>query len=253
MPIMKSRILAVIVVSYLMGIKEAGTDTGSDLALASKFPPILVLTQDTGNRWEDIRVTKPEPVRTVFADKALVDSGRTAGELTGTGGGDPEEFEKSRLPDTRETGKRIARKLAAGALAGIIPSYALGIILTEISGVRGNSDEVNFGAGLFFEASLILGYPVGAGIGVSWVDPRDRFILSLAGSAVGFVVGIALTGEHNFLEDSRWETWPIYTCPLIGATVASELWRKPLETRRVTIDVMPDSKGHLSVGATLHF
>ena len=39
----------------------------SDLELTRKFSPILVLTEDTGDSWGDIRVTKPEPVEMVNA------------------------------------------------------------------------------------------------------------------------------------------------------------------------------------------
>ncbi len=49
---------------------DADADAESDLALAQRFSPILVLTEDTGNRWGDIRVLKPEPVEIVGANSA---------------------------------------------------------------------------------------------------------------------------------------------------------------------------------------
>ena len=63
---MKRR-LVVITLFALLLVEEAYT---SDLELARKFSPILVLTEDTGDRWGDIRATKPEPVEIVNAQLA---------------------------------------------------------------------------------------------------------------------------------------------------------------------------------------
>ena len=62
-----SIIIVLVFVLPMMG-KEASADKASDLKLARKFSPILILTEDTGNRWGDIRVIKPEPVEIVGAD-----------------------------------------------------------------------------------------------------------------------------------------------------------------------------------------
>ena len=42
----------------------------SDLEVARKFSPILILTEETGGQWGDIRVIKPEPVTIVGAESA---------------------------------------------------------------------------------------------------------------------------------------------------------------------------------------
>ena len=149
------------------------------------------------------------------------------------------------------TGKRIARKLGAGAITGIVPSSALGIILTTI--ISGNTDgnTEDFGAGFFFEFSLIFGYPIGAAIGVSWVDPHDRFILPLAGSWAGFIAGAYALPPNETL--SIRERWPLFAGSLVGATIMSELWRKSPESRRFSLGVAPDRQGGLSVVATLRF
>ena len=55
---MKRMVVAIVLFAVIM-VEEAYT---SDLELARKFSPILVLAEDTGNKWGDIRVIKPEPV-----------------------------------------------------------------------------------------------------------------------------------------------------------------------------------------------
>ena len=133
---------------------------------------------------------------------------------------------------------RIAKKLGMGALWGIVPSYATGLFLTAVAGGTGGSGS-GFGAGLFIEFSVLFGFPVGAAVGVKKVDPYDRFIYTLAGSAVGFATGLKLAGPHNYLIDSRWKTWPLYVFPLAGATIASELGRDPNKSQRFSINVPP--------------
>ena len=178
------------------------------------------------------------------ADWGNANSGRAAGDFRET----PDSLSgRTAKGKDMGRGRRIVKKLAAGALAGIVPSYALGFILTFASDVEG------FGAGLVFEFSLIFGYPVGAAIGVSLADPHDRFIMSMAGGGIGFVIGIMRTGPHNFLIDSRWETWPIFVGPLVGATIASELLREPLESRRLSVGLGPSPRGHLSAVVKLRF
>ena len=149
--------------------------------------------------------------------------------------------------DTSSPASRTARKLGIGALWGIVPSYALGLFLTLATG-----NTEGFGAGLLLEFTVLFGYPLGVAAGVDRVDRYDRFIHSLAGSVVGFAVGAKLTSPHNYLEDSRWETWPLYVCPLVGATIASELGRDSNESRRFSIHVVP-RPGALSAVAKVRF
>ena len=63
---MKCRIL----IAVLLVAEGTYADRTSDLELASKFSPILILTEETGGEWGDIRVTKPERVEIVMADSA---------------------------------------------------------------------------------------------------------------------------------------------------------------------------------------
>ena len=52
----------------VLEIGGADADPASDLALAQKFSPILILTEETSGKYGDIRVTKPEPVEIVGAN-----------------------------------------------------------------------------------------------------------------------------------------------------------------------------------------
>ena len=184
-------------------------------AHASAVSDSLNLTQGTSGQWEDVPAGQ--------IDSSTVEVGTS-----------------SRVP-------RIGRKLGIGALWGTVPSYALGLFLTLATG-----NTEGFGAGIILEFTVLFGYPIGVAAGVSRVDQYDRLIHSLAGSVVGFAVGFKLTGPHNYLEDSRWETWPDYVCPLVGATIASELGRDPNESRRFSVDFVP-GPGVLSAVARLTF
>ena len=60
---MKSMIAVVLLAS--LRVAETYATPESDLRLAQKFSPILILTEETGDEWGDIRVIKPEPVEIV--------------------------------------------------------------------------------------------------------------------------------------------------------------------------------------------
>ena len=84
------------------------------------------------------------------------------------------------------------------------------------------------------------------------MDAHDRFTYSLAGSAIG---GAASLAVFKMVENETAEKiWPaLVICPLIGSTIMSEFFRKPLESRRVSIGLLPGPKGRLSAVATLRF
>ena len=146
---------------------------------------------------------------------------------------------KIRSDSDRE--RRIAGKLGIGALWGIVPS-SMGLFMTAVAG---NTDGL--GARAIFEFSVLFGFPVGAAVGVNRVDPYDRLLHALAGSAMGFAIGLGLTAPHNYLIDSRWETWPLYVFPLAGATIASELGRDPNESRRFSIEIVPSHRAFMAL------
>ncbi len=157
-------------------------------------------------------------------------------------------------PKVREreggTGIRIVKKLAAGGLGGLVGG---GLGATFALMTFGPVD-VYFG----FQGGTI----VGAAVGVNGVGTQDNFRRTLAGSALA---GVAVPSALR--ENPRWKgregllAWSVLLSPVVGATIASELWRKPLsaklhlkpEARRVSVGLVPDPKGGLSAIATLRF
>ena len=152
------------------------------------------------------------------------------------------------------TGKRVALKLIAGTVGGVIGVKMVNSILPCFpDDYAGDYDPVYCKSA---EAALLYGYPVGIAIGVSLVGPRDRpipslirpLVLSLGGSAVGLIGGILLA---NVDDEVFWPSVPIF--PIVGATLASELWRKPSTAHPISVGLMPNPRGVLSAIATLHF
>ncbi len=138
---------------------------------------------------------------------------------------------------------RIVKKLAGSVLGGIVLGIAGGFANAAISecptGVAFCELE-NFFIGGWY------GYVVGVPVGMNRMDAHDRFTYSLAGSLIGGVASLALT-------DSKDEFWTLIICPLIGAAVMSEFFRKSPEARRVSIGLLPGPKSRVSAVATLRF
>ena len=153
---------------------------------------------------------------------------------------------------------RIVKKLAVGGLGGLgggffgmafgliaIPSYAY------VSATYG-----------FWGGNI-----VGAAVGVSAVDPQDDFRITLAGSAllgVGVPYAMAFIKAKTNLRRKDSESllaWSVLLSPVVGATIASEVWRKPLssklhlkpEVRCISVGLVPDPKRSLSAVATMRF
>ena len=136
---------------------------------------------------------------------------------------------------------RVTKKLGAGFLGG-----SFGVLVVFIVGENFASSSDPIAAVAAGPDIALLGYTFGCPLGVSWVDSRDRGLLTWAGSMAGWFVG------RMALE--RGDSWPF--APLIGATIASELWRKsPQDTQdsRVSVSLGPTPNGGLSAVATLRF
>ena len=140
-------------------------------------------------------------------------------------------------------GERIARKLEVGVATG----YLLSLLGAGALGVGGSPGGAILGA--------VVGSAAGAVVGVISVDPPDRnnnsksLFLGLAGSSVGAMLSFAVAASRD-----RWfDSLSTLLCPSIGATIASELWREPPESRRFSIGLVPDPWGRLSTAATLRF
>ena len=137
---------------------------------------------------------------------------------------------------------RIGRKFAFGAVTGIffivgghgVDKYIMG-------------DEDGWVAPI--------SYTVGVGVGVSSVDPHDRFLYSLTGSLIGVGAFIATAW---LIEPSSYDYFVAMGAvalfvPPIGATAMSEVFRNPPEARRVSVGLAPSPKGSVSARATLRF
>ena len=137
--------------------------------------------------------------------------------------GEPFRFSAAVSDSTKDDmrpDKRIFDKQIHGALGGFIISL----------GALSAAEE---------SASILvpIGYSLGTAIGVSKIDPHDRFIASLGGSVVGLIGGIGLTSISKVLFPS------LLVGPIIGATIMSERWRKPPQARRVSVGLVPESQG----------
>ena len=136
---------------------------------------------------------------------------------------------------------RVAKKLGAGVLGG-----SLGVLVVFVIGESADSDSDPIAAAAAGPHIALIGYTLGSPVGMSRVDSRDKGILTWAGSIAGWFVGrMALERDTS---------WPF--APLIGATLASELWRKPpqdSQNSRVSVNLGPALNGGLSAVATLRF
>ena len=158
-------------------------------------------------------------------------------------------------PDTlsvkKENGNsRMIKKLGCGALAGFLS----GIVGTGIVAAMGDchSQSENIGCLIVpFALGGGIGWVVGVPVGVSLCDPYDRFTYSLAGSLIGSTVSLAVLKMDKKTAQNLWPALVI--SPLVGAAVMSEVFRKPLKNRRVSIGLLPGPKGRVSAVATLRF
>ena len=144
---------------------------------------------------------------------------------------------------------RIHRKLGAGALvgAGAGALVGAGFVLLWDKANPQEGDLVGFAVAASAAIFGGIGYVIGVPVGVSRVDPHDRFIASLAGSLIGGGVGYHITRQEYKL----WPSCLIF--PLVGATAMSEVLRNPPEARRVSVGLAPGPKGSVSALATLRF
>ena len=144
---------------------------------------------------------------------------------------------------------RLAAKLGAGAGAGVavgVAAAGLVFISAEVDPPEGELA----GLGVAAVAAVFggIGYVIGVPVGVNKVDPHDLFGASLAGSLIGGGVGFMATIQ-------QYDVWPsLLICPVVGATVMSELTRDvPPEARRVSVGLAPGPDGSVSALATLRF
>ena len=155
-------------------------------------------------------------------------------------------------------GRRIGRKLLGGALLGAMSATAGFGLGSAVDGqyCRDDDAEEPFCVEDTAVLGAFIGCAVGPAIGVSAMDPYDRFAYSLAGSLAGALLGGGLAG-------GIWYLYPIF---IIGsstalATLGSELSRNRRKgpnspsprPSNVTIRFEPDLIGGLSATVNLRF
>lgn len=217
---------------------------------------IIGLEPDGWSKWialeriQRLSLIGSSSLGTADQNRTQVDSGRATSRFQAM----PDRISvKTWREDDRETGNRIAKKLGAGALWG----SAFGLVSGSLMAGSVSAGGDGLGQPVVFYFFGLLGYTVGAAIGVSQVDPHDHFVASLMGSLLGSVSGIGLasmTGSHSAL----------LVCPIASVALAVRLSEgsrnrlakrtlKPPEVSRFSIGLVPSPKGHLLAVAKLHF
>ncbi len=148
-----------------------------------------------------------------------------------------------------ERSVRIFRKLGAGAFGGVVWGLAGSILGAAVfasdGGCEGDLCGLGIVAGIYLGG--VIGYPVGAAVGVSRLDPHDRFISAMAGSAAGLIPGIYLTRAEGIL-------WPtLFAAPIVTATMMSEWSRDPPEDAGISLRLSPTPGRGISAVAALRF
>ena len=121
----------------------------------------------------------------------------------------------------RATGQRITHKLASGFFSGTCVSFLFGTLVAS----SGSCSDAFCGYGGLYGA--LLGYPVGAAVGVNVVDPYDHFLPILGGSVGGLALGGVIFRKSSKLGPLI----AIIVGPIVGATYGSELFRHPPGSR----------------------
>ena len=160
-------------------------------------------------------------------------TGRSSGKLIYAYQGDKPD---TTLPGESKAGP-IALKLLGGTVMGIGAFAFVFSTSFELCDHGQDCGEVPVS---------LLSVPVGISAGVSVWDQHDRFIYTLAGSLVGFGIGIALDIASDGGAYSLW-------LPVITATAASEWSRYRPESRQYSLGLRSEPRGGLSVVAALRF
>ena len=149
------------------------------------------------------------------------------------------------IQSTRQRSKlvgRVAGKICVGTLVGSAVLVGVGVPLRTLT-----SDRV---------ATIAwVGYPVGVGLGTSLFDRHHYYrslVFSIGGSLLGIGIGAALVHRDRDLDPIGAIGLVMIVQP-ITATLASELFRKPPESDRFSVGLMPDARGNWSARATLRF
>ena len=210
---MAREIVVLTLLSTLIIEGAEAADAVSDSLLARKFSPILVLTEE-----------KPGRIR--------LPSTASQGSTT--------------RKDDWEANKRIVKKMVFGSLSSLVVAGVSLKVMVELTDP--NPGDAFHDLGLFLHSTAI-GCSSGFPLGVTLADPHDSFYKTLLAGVTPAVVGYF----SDYLNIGDGGFFLIYVAPVLTSLMASELWRKPLEHRRVSLSLSPTPHGGLSAVANLRF
>lgn len=145
------------------------------------------------------------------------------------------------------TDERVVLKLMHGTFWGGLAGFAAGAGGGALFAI---GDPVGFNVPIGVIAGGFLGSVAGSTFGVYKVDPQDRLIIPMAGSLAGVVAGMLILPLRTGGDDLYSLFWPLVACPVVGSTIASEVWRGPTATEitskrqapRVSLGLVPDRR-----------
>lgn len=140
---------------------------------------------------------------------------------------------------TEDMTLRIAKKVAGGTVF----CFAFTVLGLWGSGGDGSYSDSGLEGAVLVLSTAAIGTSVGFPLGVSLVDPYDSFPKTLLAGVIP--IGLWRMGASGF--------WTASIVSVISSLTASELWRKPPQARRISVGLIPDSRGNLSAVATLRF
>ena len=150
----------------------------------------------------------------------------------------------------RDTG--VGGKLAAGILAGISLGFLAGTgAVLPLDKCESDETFCGWGKIAVFLTGASAGYIIGCPLGMSIVDPDDRFLNTLAGSLLGAGAGVLIGSVTSRNIGAAF----IVVSPF-GATIGSIIMSErsnPFRSRRFSIGLAPDRNGNVSAIATLRF
>ena len=142
------------------------------------------------------------------------------------------------------TKKKVANKWGAGFLGGALLGVAGGALIGGPAARNCTGEWCGIEYLWYGYLGYVFGVPIGVGI-VEMDHPLD-LILPILGSVTGAGAGWVITSSSPRL-------WPsVLIGPLVGAVMMSEL-SNPLNDRRFSVGLAPNSDGKLSAIATLRF
>ena len=217
------------------------TGTGLTRSLAFKTPPDF---EQQASYTLTVGVSDAEPLSATVTTTVSVSNVDEAGTLM-------DSVATKEIPTPRyieNGGLRLLTKVVAGTVSGIAFTGMSMIVQDKIWEPRGDPDADAYRTLSFFLIGGTVGCGVGFPLGVSEVDPYDSWPVTLLAGIIPGLAGISLlAGEQS--EGTAFLF--MYVVPVVNSLIASELWRKRPQDRRVSFALAPTLNGSLSAATIL--